>query len=165
DMAYEELFAKDIRLTMTTEIIDSVKTIHVTAHYFKGDGQEYPVTDQDVFLMKQGMLSKLQIADGWLVDGECDIEFPEGIPGDRKGSVQVFVSILDHPDFGNAEVSETVDWGVIPPFDRVESGKLWTTIAPTWMIVMLIVLLAGVWGHYVYAMIQMGKIRKGGKTS
>jgi hypothetical protein len=165
DVAYEEIYAKDVRLTMTTEIVDSVKTVHVTAYYVKGDGQEYPINEQDIFLMKQGLLSKLQIADGWLVEGECDIEFPEGLPGDRNGNVELFVSILEHPDFGNVEVSETVNWGVVPPFITEESGQLWTTIAPTWMIVLLIILLAGVWGHYVYAMIQMRRISKTGKAS
>jgi len=162
DMAYEEVYVKDLRLTMTAEVVDSVKTVHVTAHYIKGDGQEYPVNEQDIFLFKQGMLSKLQIADGWLVEGECDIEFPEGIPGDKDGNVALFVSVLEHPDFGNVEVSETVAWGVIPNYVTEESGLLWTTVAPTWMIVLLIVLLAGVWGHYVYAMIQMRKIKKTG---
>jgi len=33
--------------------------------------------------------------------------------------------------------------------------ELWTPIAPVWMIVTLIIMLAGVWGHYIFAVIQL----------
>lgn len=160
DAAYEETYVKDVILTMTLEVVDSVKTVFVTAHYVKGDGVAYPINDQDIYLYKQGLYSWLQIGDGWLIDGECEIEFPENLPGDKDGNVELHLAITEHFEYGNVEVQETIDWGRIPDFITSEDGKLWTSGAPTWMIVLLIILLSGVWGHYVYAMIQMWRIKK-----
>ncbi len=38
--------------------------------------------------------------------------------------------------------------------------ELWTPIAPMWMIITLIIMLAGVWGHYIYAIVQLIGIRR-----
>lgn len=165
DAAYEEIYVKDVILTMTPDVVDSVKTIFVTAHYVNGNGEAIPMTDQDIYLFKQGLYSWLPIGEGWLIDGECEIEFPTDIPGDKDGNVELHLAITEHFEYGNAEVQETVAWGSIPDFITSEDGKLWTSAAPTWMIVLLIILLAGVWGHYIYAMIQMYRIKKAGQQT
>lgn len=156
----EEIYVKDVKLTMSLETIDSVNTVLVTATYIKGDGNEYPITDQEIFLYKQGLYSWLQIGEGWLVDGECEIVFPEMLPGDKDGNVALHLAITEHSDFGNVEVSADAPWGVIPKYFTEENGKLWTTLAPTWMVILLIILLSGVWGHYIYAMVQIRRIKK-----
>jgi hypothetical protein len=41
----------------------------------------------------------------------------------------------------------------------VTHRALWTKIAPRWMIYSLSVLLAGVWGHYLFAVISLIRIK------
>jgi hypothetical protein len=38
--------------------------------------------------------------------------------------------------------------------------ELWTPIAPLWMIITLIIMLTGVWAHYIYAIIQLVLIKR-----
>lgn len=162
EAAEADVMAKEAYLTMEFEIIDSVRTILVTAFYSKGDGEMYPVNDDEVLLFRQGIYSWLPVGDGWLVDGACEIPFPENLPGDPEGRMLIHLAFREHADFGNVVVSDTTDWGTIPDYLTAEDGKLWTTLAPSWMIWLLIILLSGVWGHYVYAIIQMIRIKKAG---
>jgi hypothetical protein len=41
----------------------------------------------------------------------------------------------------------------------VTHRALWTKIAPRWMIYSLSILLAGVWGHYMFAVISLIRIK------
>lgn len=162
DAAEADVTVREALLAMRFEIIDSVKTILVTAHFIKGDGEMYPVNDDEVLLFRQGIYSWLPVGDGWLVDGACEIPFPENLPGDPEGEMLIHLAFREHADFGNVVVSDTTDWGTIPDYLTAEDGKLWTTLAPSWMIWLLIILLSGVWGHYVYAVIQMIRIKQAG---
>jgi len=55
-----------------------------------------------------------------------------------------------------------INWGVHKQYYKAEvpSGKLWTPIAPLWMIITLIIMLAGVWAHYFYAVYELIMIKR-----
>jgi len=44
-------------------------------------------------------------------------------------------------------------------FSSCDPQGSWTKIAPKWMIYTLSVLLAGVWGHYLFAIISLIRIK------
>jgi hypothetical protein len=93
-------------------------------------------------------------------------EFPRDIIGDSLGNLTVVAFIEENDVFGTVQGSSTNNWGLhkhlISP-DR-PSRELWTPIAPLWMIVTLIIMLLGVWGHYVYAVVQLVMIKKSSKA-
>jgi hypothetical protein len=67
---------------------------------------------------------------------------------------------LEHPSFGTVERKVTEKWGTVNSFSvPVIHRALWTKTAPMWMIITLSVLLTGVWGHYMFAIISLILIR------
>jgi hypothetical protein len=110
----------------------------------------------------QGLFSKLKIGECFVDAGEGTFEFPKNIPGDVNGNLQIFARLEENEDFGEVEKIESAKWGIHRSGFVEPSRSLWSSGAPIWMITTLIILLAGVWSHYIYAIIQMVKIKKEG---
>ncbi len=92
--------------------------------------------------------------------GTASIEFPSDLPGDKEGNYAVVAKVEENAIFGNVEKRETIKWGLPTDYSiPVTHRALWTTIAPRWMIYSLSILLAGVWGHYLYAIISLIRIK------
>ena len=108
------------------------------------------------------MFSLLPVGEAYLDDnGDASVEFPSDLPGDKEGNLEIIAKFEDHPDYGTVEKSANEPWGVptfytAPPLHRA----LWTHMPPTWMIVTLLILLTGVWTHYMYAIISLYLIRR-----
>ena len=59
---------------------------------------------------------------------------------------------------------QEIKWGIPGIHPTGESKReLWTAIAPRWMIFTLSIMLAGVWGHYIFAIISLIRIKKAGE--
>lgn len=157
----EELTVKDVLISISFEESDGEKLV-----YFEGTilGEEnLPLPDDDIYFYVPRMFSNMKIADGWFEeDGTGYIEFPPNIIGDSVGNVLVIARLEEHYDYGNVEVSGEINWGTPKRLITAEgpSRELWTPIAPLWMIITLIIMLTGVWAHYIYAVIQLIKIKK-----
>ena len=55
---------------------------------------------------------------------------------------------------------ETLKWGMPTDYSvPVTHRALWTKTAPRWMIYTFSILFAGVWGHYLFALISLIRIR------
>jgi len=95
-------------------------------------------------------------------DGTGTLEFPKEIVGDTLGNLVVIAKIEEHDQFGFIEGRNTINWGVHKQYYTAEvpSRELWTPIAPLWMIITLLVMLAGVWAHYVYAVYELVMIKR-----
>lgn len=129
-----------------------------------GGGNELAI--REAFSGNDG-LAVLNIPDNAIIfpkdeDGTGYIEFPTSIIGDSLGNVLVISRLEDHYDYGNVEVSGEINWAIPKKLLTAEGPvrELWTPIAPLWMIITLIIMLSGVWGHYIYAIIQLIKIRR-----
>jgi hypothetical protein len=151
---------KDMRLDLTLSIADTVKTVMVKAVTFEG-GSEKPVSGEVVKVYVPRMFSLLPIGELTLDDsGTASIEFPSDLPGDKEGNLVIIAKIEENATFGNIEKKETVKWGLPTDYSvPVTHRALWTKIAPKWMIYSLSVLLAGVWGHYLFAIISLIRIK------
>ncbi len=160
DMAMEEISLMDVNLGMSIEETDEEKMIYLEA-YTTLEGVNIPVTDEDIFIFVPRMFSLLSVAEGYFIDGKADVKFPEDVPGDENGNLTVIARFNDHWQFGNVEQRVETDWGVPASHDVAESHRaLWTQIAPRWMIVTLTIMLIGVWGHYLFAIISMIRIKR-----
>ncbi|MFC1732391.1 hypothetical protein ACFL6I_18965 [candidate division KSB1 bacterium] len=161
-----EITFKDAMLKLEFLEEDSVKMVYVSGVILYPNDEERPIADQDVYLYVPRMFSQLKIGDGWLeVDGRGGLEFPLKVIGDTIGNIEVIAKIEEHDELGNIETSAMINWAT-PRWQHpreVPERELWTPIAPLWMIITLIIMLSGVWGHYIYAVFQLIKIRKIGK--
>lgn len=160
-----DAYVKDVNLQASLKMIDSVRT--VTAHATRViDGDTVPAADEDIYFQVKRMFSNLPVEEGFLDEnGEMSIDFPNDIPGDADGYLEVIVKFDENYEFGNVEKRERIQWGVPTHHQRPESYRaLWTQIAPLWMIITLTIMLTGVWSHYLYVIIQLFRIRRMGRN-
>jgi len=162
-----EFSIKPAKLKVSFYEEDSVRFVKVEGTQLNANGTETPITEGTVIVGVPKMLSILKIAEITLDStGMGSAEFPKDIIGDSLGNLTVVAYIEENDIFGNVKASADNKWGLpkhlISP-DR-PTRELWTPIAPLWMIITLIIMLAGVWGHYVYAIVQLVMINKSSKV-
>ena len=159
--AEEELMIKDVIVSISFEDKGDEKLVYFEGTII-GPEEDWPLADDDFYFYVPRMFSDMKIADGWFEeDGTGYIEFPANIIGDSIGNVMVFARLEDHYEYGNVEVIGEINWATPKKLFKAEgpARELWTPIAPLWMIITLIIMLAGVWGHYFYAIFQLIKIK------
>jgi hypothetical protein len=159
-----ELSIKDVKLEMSLQEVDSIKTISLKAVTTEHDS-DIPVSEEVVMIYVPRMFSMLPVGEANLDEsGTASLEFPSDLPGDSVGNLTIISKFEEHPDFGNIEKKIEIKWGV-PYVNKapVAHRALWTKTAPMWMIITLSVLLAGVWGHYLFAIISLILIKRDSK--
>lgn len=154
-----EITVKDLILELLLTEVDSIKTITVKA-FMKENGTEKPVSGEVVKVYVPRMFSLLPVNELTLDEaGTATVEFPSDLPGDKDGSLTIIARLEENPTFGNVEKSKTISWGLHTDYSVPTTHRaLWTKTAPKWMIYTLSVLLAGVWGHYLFALISLIRI-------
>jgi len=155
----------DAVLKMSLNLIDSVKTVAVWAFQPGNKQDSIPLAGEPVNIYVSRMFSLLKIGEGSFDDqGRFTAEFPADLPGEADGTVQIIARIEDNEKYGNVEVSQSYPWGVPSMHGPTGSHRaLWTEIAPMWMVITLTILLSGVWGHYIYVIIQLILIKRESK--
>lgn len=160
--AEEELMVKDVSISLAFEEDGEEKMVYFEG-VIHGAEEDIPLADDDLYFYVPRMFSDMKIADGWFEeDGTGYIDFPATIIGDSTGNILIMARLEDHYDYGNVEVSGMINWALPRVLIAAEgpARELWTPIAPLWMIITLIIMLTGVWGHYIYAIIQLIKIKR-----
>ncbi len=166
-LASSEMFmSKPAKLEVAFYEEDSIKYIHVTGLQFSSKGEAEPIMEETVLLFVPTLFRPLPIGEVCLdEEGSGSIEFPMTIIGDSLGNITVIARIDEHDSFGYVKGEGSCGWAV--PKHLLAQDKptreLWTPVAPIWMMITLLVMLAGVWAHYIYAVIQLVKIRKSAK--
>jgi hypothetical protein len=160
EAASADISVKDVTLEATYSEVDSVKTISVRA-FTLSNGKEIPVSGEPVLVYVPRMFSLLQIGEIALDDkGSGTLEFPRDLPGDKEGNITVFTRFEENATFGNVERQVQLKWGIPTDYSLPTTHRaLWTKTAPKWMIYTLTILLSGVWGHYLFAIISLIRIR------
>jgi hypothetical protein len=158
-----ELAIKDVMLEVTYKP-DSIKSISVKA-YTVENGKDIPVSGEPVLVYVPRMFSQLQIGEITLDDsGTGSLDFPADLPGDKEGNISIITKFEENATFGNVEKQENLKWGVPTDYSQPSTHRaLWTKTAPRWMIYTLSILLIGVWGHYMFTIISLIRIRMDAK--
>ena len=154
---------KELNLQITLSEKDSLNTIQLQAFSVGPNGENLPLKETTFNLYVQGLFTKLKIGECFVDAGAGTFEFPKNIPGDANGNLKVFVRLEENEVYGEVEKTENAKWGNHRSGFVEPTRSLWSSGAPIWMITTLIILLTGVWSHYLYAIIQLIKIRKEGK--
>jgi hypothetical protein len=155
--------AKPALIKLVFSIEDSVKTLKVIATQYNSKKEEVPVTDVTVIIYIPRLFSLLKIGEIALDEtGTGTLEFPKEIVGDTLGNLVVVAKIEEHDLFGFVQGKNTINWGIPKQYYKAEvpSRELWTPIAPMWMIITLIIMLLGVWAHYIYAVYELVMIKR-----
>ncbi|MDP2924747.1 MAG: hypothetical protein Q8N99_00075, partial [Nanoarchaeota archaeon] len=154
----------DVQLDLVVTDVDSIRTISVNA-FITDKGKEKPVSGEVVMIYVPRMFTLLPISELTLDDnGTASIEFPSDLPGDKDGNITIIAKFEENMTFGNVEKREIINWGLPTDYSVLFSHRaLWTKTPPRWMIITLSILLAGVWGHYLFALISLIRIRNDAK--
>jgi len=146
---------------------DSVKYIRVTGTQVSAEGEVEPIADESVYLFVPSLFNPLPVGEIWLEgDGSGYVEFPSTVIGDSTGKILVIARIDEHDLFGFVKGETMSTWAIPKHFLAQDkpTRELWTPVAPLWMMITLLIMLAGVWGHYIYAVIQLIKIKRSANT-
>jgi hypothetical protein len=154
---------KELNLAVSLAEKDSLNTVLVHASTIGPNGETIPLKETNFNIYVQGLYSKLKVGECFVDAGEGTFTFPGNIPGDENGNLQIFVRLEENEVYGEIEKMEQAKWGNHRSGFMEPTRSLWTSGAPIWMITTLVILLAGVWSHYIYAILQMVRIRKEGK--
>lgn len=158
--------AKPAKIRLTFNIEDSLRQIHITVTQKNSKGEEVPVPKEKVLISVPRLFSLLKLGEADLDDeGKASFEFPNHIVGDTLGNLRILVRIEESEIFGYVQGQNDINWGIPKQYYKAEvpSRELWTPIAPLWMIITLIIMLAGVWAHYVYAVYELVMIKHNSK--
>jgi hypothetical protein len=155
-----EITVRDVNLEMMLSATDSIKTIGLKASVKEG-GRDKPVSGEIVKVYVPRMFSLLPLGEVTLDStGAGSLEFPTDLPGDSTGTVTIIAKFEENQTYGNVEKLSTVKWGKRTDYLYPSTHRaLWTKTAPRWMIFTLSILLAGVWGHYLFAIISLIRIK------
>jgi len=157
-----DIMVKDLHLDLNLSEIDSVKTVTLTAFTINSLGDKIPVSDLDVIINLNTMLSKMNINEGSIIDGTYTFEMTESFAGNPKGELTISTIIEDNDEYGNIIQEKTVQWGTITKQIKADENKLWTKAAPIWMYVVLTILLLGVYINFIYTIVNLVKIKREG---
>lgn len=155
--------AKPAKLKLFFTIEDSIRMLEVTATQKNERGEEVAVPGETVLIYVPRLFSLLKIGEITLDEtGTGSVEFPKEIVGDTLGNLVVLAKIEEHDVFGFVSGQNVINWGVHKQYYKAEvpSRELWTPIAPLWMIITLLIMLAGVWAHYFYAIYELVMIKR-----
>ena len=154
---------KELNLQISLSEKDSSNIVQVHAASIGPKGESILLKETNLNIYVQGLYSRLKIGECFVDAGEGSFAFPKDIPGDENGNLKIFVRLEENDVYGEVEKVDKAKWGNHRSGFIEQTRSLWTSGAPIWMITTLIILLAGVWSHYMYAIIQLIKIRKEGK--
>jgi hypothetical protein len=160
EAAKSEITIKDVRLGISFSEVDSIKTIAINA-FMNENGKDKPVSGEVVKIYVPRMFSLLPVGEVTLDEkGSGTFEFPSDLPGDKDGNVTIISRFEENPTFGNVEKKLIQRWGIPTDYSVPTAHRaLWTKTPPMWMIITLSILLTGVWGHYLFAVISLILIR------
>ena len=165
--ASESFQAKPAVLKVEFYEEDSVRFVRVTGTVKDSKGTDVPLTGETIKLYVPSLFRPLPIGEISLDEnGTGSVEFPKTLIGDSSGFINVLAQVEESDLYGTVQGTNRIDWAIPKHMIPAEkpTRQLLTPVAPLWMIFTLIIMLAGVWAHYVYAVIQLAKIRRASKV-
>jgi len=154
--------AKPAKIKLSFSIQDSLRYLKVDAFQKNSKSEEVALSKETVMLYVPRLFSLLKIGEIALDEnGTGSLEFPNDIIGDTLGNLTILARIEENERYGFVQGQHIINWGVPKQYYKAEvpSRELWTPIAPLWMIITLVIMLAGVWAHYVYAVYELIMIK------
>ena len=160
--ASKEIEFLDLNVDISFKVIDSVNHIVVAGYELDSLGEKIPIEGIDLNIGVERLysilyLEKIETEE----DGMGTMEFPNDIPGDSVGNLNVIVKINDHDDYGSITKSANVNWGSFVDYKDTEFGRsLFGEEAPMWMIIAVFIILAGAWFHFILAITKVLKMSR-----
>jgi hypothetical protein len=151
------------RLEMkVTEESDSIKNLSVQ---LVSKDTAATLSDVAISLQIPRMFSNLTVAKAMTDDkGMVEFTFPNDMPGDEEGMLDIVVKAVDTDNFASIENKMTKNWGIpVHEIIKEDARELWSPNAPLWMVLTFALLMVLVWGHFMVVVYKLFQIRKEGR--
>ena len=151
----------DLNVELSFEEEDSLRYVVVKTTWTDPTGNIIDIEDIDIDMGVERLYSILDLEESTTgSNGMAKIEFPQDIPGDSIGSVIIQIKINEDRKFGTITRSAKIDWGTKVDYSIGKNGRsLFGDQAPMWMIIAVIIILAGAWFNFILAMIKVSRIK------
>jgi hypothetical protein len=157
----KQLKFMDLNVDLSFAEEDSLRYVVVKTTWTDPAGNIIDIEDIDIVMGVERLYSILDLEKSTTgADGMVKIEFPQDIPGDSIGSVIIQIKINEDRKFGTITRSAKIDWGTKVDYSTGKNGRsLFGDQAPMWMIIAVIIILAGAWFNFILAMIKVSRIK------
>jgi hypothetical protein len=157
-----ELTVKDITIELSPVGSDSLKTINVFAYESDAAGSKLPVEGLDIIIGAERLYNILQIGQVQTdAEGKGSLEFPNDLPGDSSGMINVTARIEDNEIYGTVGSRQSLKWGIPVSYEiKPLTRQLWSNEAPLWMIFSVFIILSAAWFHFFLALNRLWKVKK-----
>ena len=99
--------------------------------------------------------------DTTLDDGTAAVTFPASLPAGTAGELQIVAQVTAPPAIAGARTQTSFPGGQIVSASVPFGRALWAPQAPIGLIAVIMLLLAGAWGAYLFVAVQLVAIKKG----
>jgi hypothetical protein len=151
----------DLNIGVAFDIIDSVKQITISTIKLDSLGNKIPVAGIELKVGVERLYSILYLDKiETNTKGLATMEFPNDIPGDSIGNLNLIIRVEEDDDYGTISKSAKIQWGTIVDYSITTSGRcLYGDQAPLWMIIAVSIILTGAWFHFILAISKVVKMR------
>jgi len=152
---------KDLNIEISFKTEDSLKTVTLSTYEFDSVGNPLPIAELDLNVGVERLYSTLYLEKVETnEEGIASMIFPNDIPGDSIGTINVVVRLEEDDDYGTVMEVAKADWGIPVDYTIKDNGRsLFGDEAPLWMIISVFVILLGAWYHFIRAILKLYKMR------
>ena len=160
--AQDSLAVAQISLSFSEE--NDIKMINAIVT----DQAGIPIEDLELYFFVKRTFSLLPIGDAFNAtdeNGIIEIEFPNDLPGDPDGNVEIVVKIIESDLYNDLSLEMTKNWGIPTQLDLTEEKRsLWAAAAnaPITLVLVTSGMILVIWfiiGYIVYILFKISKIR------
>lgn len=171
----EELISTDLTVKKAILVIDTLndgESKTVTAQLKEKTGDEWvAVKEIEMKLGVKRMLENLTVGDAETYTSDSSgtanaVFIRDSLPGDNKGNIILVAKVEENDTYGNLIVEKQVPWGKpVIAESHFWHRTLWSTgnRAPIWLLFIALSIIVGVWGTFIYLIMQLLKMKRMGK--
>jgi hypothetical protein len=147
-------------IAVTSDVEDGKKMIHAVVLL-----NNKPLENVTLQYFVQRTFGNLLLGeDTTLDDGSSAVPFPSDLPGSADGKLSALVRIKTPEKYANISASAALDADIKAPAASNEFPRaLWAPQAPLALMASIFVIVAAVWGSYLFVAFQVLGIRKAGR--
>ncbi len=149
---------EDAKVLLSFSEENDIKTIVATAT----DQEGKPIEDLELYFFVQRTFSLLPIGDFFIStdeNGIVEIEFPNDLPGDTEGNVDIIVKIIEADLYNDLTLETSKKWGVPTELldERTEKRSLWAAAAnaPLTLVISVSLMIIVVWYIICYIIFKL----------
>ncbi len=158
-IAQKESLPPKVEISITSTVEEGQKILLATV---TRDGDPLEGVQVNFFVERTfGLL--LLGKDETLDDGTTAVPFPIGLPGDEEGNLKIIAELTSPSENILLRETSIVSGGIKRSFEEHPFPRaLWSPKAPLPLVAVIATLLFIVWSTYMYVIVQLVKIKKGG---